>query len=321
MLGLILAGLLIAAPETGEPPQTTPAPESEPAIRLEDVAVTGRPLSSLIERFVGEVAAPNPDRGLARWRSGVCVGVANLRNEAAQYLVDRVSTVAADLGLRAGHPGCSPNLLIIAADEPDRVSEELVTRHRGALRMGGSGMDRGGTALRAFQTSDRPVRWWQVSMPVDNQTGERATRISGECDRDCGAASVGGSSYRFAPNINIFAASRLSTQIVDDIFRTIVVVDVNQLSRVNIEQLADYIAMVSLAQIDPAADTSRYASILNVFADPEGAEGLTDWDKAYLTGLYDTNRTRLDRRASRLEIASSIERAHKELRGASPGED
>ena len=169
-------------------------------------------------------------------------------------------------------------------------------------------MDQGGDALERFVSSDKPVRWWQVSMPVDSQTGQRATRIPGECSGSCGGAAS------YAPQISVFAASRLSTQIVDELFRTIIVLDVDQVSQVSAQQLADYIAFVTLAQIDPEADTSGYASILNVFDDPTFAPSLTNWDIAYLEGLYQAERTRSNERAGRFEIADSIYRAHQRLR-------
>jgi hypothetical protein len=311
MFASLLAALAIAVAPQEQTAAVTPDQTSD-AVRLEDVEVTGRRLDSLIRSFVDEVAAPNPNRGIARWDTRLCVGVANLRGEAAQYLVDRVSTVAEDIGLTPGAPGCKPNLMIIATEDGGALAAELVRQHKGALRMGGSGMDQGGAALRRFQETDRPVRWWQVSMPVDSETGMRATRIPGECTGTCTNLSD------FAPTINVFAASRLSTQIIDNIFRTIVIVDVSQTSDVNINQLADYIAMVSLAQINPDADTSAYASILNVFAEPDGAAWLTDWDRAYLAGLYDAERTRKSLRAGRSEIAASIHRAHEQSQSDQP---
>lgn len=302
MLAPLLAALLIA----GQTPSPAPAADQE-AVRLEDVEVTGRSLDSLIRNFVNEVAAPNRNRGIARWDSRICVGVANLRGEPAQYIVDRVSTVAEDVGLSVGAPGCKPNLLIVATADGAGLARELVQDRQRAFRMGGSGMDRGGAALRDFQEADRPVRWWQVSMPTDSETGHRAISLPGECRNACT------SPMDYAPAINVFAASRLSTQIVDNIFRTVVIVDVDKASHVDVVQLADYIAMVSLAQIDPDADTSGYASILNVFAEPETVATLTEWDKAYLYGLYDAQRSRKNLRAGKTEIASSIRRAHTRL--------
>ncbi|HCW49718.1 MAG TPA: hypothetical protein DGP25_06865 [Brevundimonas sp.] len=312
MIAALLAlALSASAPPAQSAQSAAPAPEDQ-AVRLEDIQVSGRRLDDLIQSFVSEVAAPNRGRGIARWDRSVCVGAVNLRREAAQYLVDRVSTVAEDLGLSPGDPGCTPNLLIVATADGDAFARELVERRRRALRMGGSGMDRGAAALRDFQETSRPVRWWQVSMPVDSETGQRAVRIPGECTNDCS------SPMDYAPTINVSSASRLTTQIVDNIFRAIIVVDVSKTGAVNSEQLADYIAMVSLAQIDPTADTSAYASILNVFNDPSSAPSLTEWDKAYLNGLYDAQRTRQNVRAGKSEIQSSIRRAHARLADETP---
>lgn len=310
MIVLAFAAALAAAPLQDEAPSQAPQAVTDPgpAVSLEDVEVTGRPLDAMIRNFVKEVAAPNRGRGLARWDSDICIGVSNLKNEPAQYIVDRVSTVAEDVGLRPGAPGCTPNIMVVASDDAAALAQQLVSERRRAFRMGGAGMDRGGTALRAFQSSEAPVRWWQVSMPTNSETGARAVRIPGECFDPCLSPAD------YAPQIDVFAASRLSTQIVDTIFRTIVILDVDQIGDVSLTQLADYVAMVALAQIDPTADTSGYFSILNVFEEPADAQSLTDWDKAYLQGLYDAERNRQNRRAGRMEIADSIHRAHADLR-------
>jgi hypothetical protein len=57
-------------------------------------------------------------------------------------------------------------------------------------------------------------------------------------------------------------------------------------------QLADYIAMVSLARIDLDADFGDAGSILRVFATKaEGApKRLTNWDHAFLKALYRPDR-------------------------------
>jgi len=307
MIELLIAGALLTAPA----PAQDPAPQ-EP-VALEDVVVTGRSLDRLIRDFVSEVAEPNRRRGLARWEDRICVGVANLRQETAQYLADRISTVAEDVGLTPGAPGCTPNVLVVATDDGNALARSLVDSRRRAFRMGGSGMDRGGDALEDFVETDRPVRWWQMAMPVDSETGDRATRIPGECLR---APCTSG--LDFAPQVNVFAASRLQTQIVDRLMRAIVIVDIDEVSDLSIVQLADYIAMVTLAQIDPDADTSGYASILNVFDDPGSADRLMDWDLAYLKGLYASEGNSLNRQANRQEIVGAIRSAHGELQAADP---
>ncbi len=319
MIELLMAGALFTVPlapldVVHQAPAARQDPTAaQPSLELEDVEVTGRSLDGLIRDFVGEVAEPNRDRGLARWHDRICVGVANLDGEAAQYLSDRISTVATDMGLSAGAPGCTPNIMVVATADGEALARQLTEERRRAFRMGGAGMDRGSAALRDFVETDRPVRWWQMAMPVDSETGDRAVRIPGDCDGPlCGGGPDGPAA--FAPQIKVFTASRLRTQIVDNLIRALVIVDVDEVRNLTVLQLADYIAMVSLAQIDPDAETSSYASILNVFEAPQISDSLTDWDKAYLDGLYATQRNQLGERAGRNEVVNSIRRSHEEMR-------
>lgn len=314
MLAVALAASLLAtAPDPGfvANGQVQDPAEAGP-VALEDVVVEGRRLNDLTHDFVSEVAIPARGRGLARWRNGVCVGVANLQAEAAQYIVDRVSTVAEDLGLKPGAPGCDPRILVIATTDANNFTRDLIANRPRLFVVGGAGMDLGRNALRKFESTARPVRWWNVSAPIDTETGDIAVRIPGYVGQGGGT----GSPLEFAPHIGVFAASRLSTQIVDDTMRSFVIVDVDRLNGVSLEQLADYIAFISLAQIDPDADTSGYVSVLNVFDDPDQAEGLTNWDRAYLLGLYDAERTRRNQASQRTEIVSSILRVHEKLAAA-----
>ncbi|HZV83405.1 MAG TPA: hypothetical protein VFF48_00295 [Brevundimonas sp.] len=314
MIELLLAGAVLTAPLQTHPGA---AARAGSPVTLEDVTVTGRPLEELIRNFVVEVAEPNRHRGLARWDDRICVGVANLQTETAQFMADRISTVAADLGLDTGGPGCTPNILVVATDDANALAATLVAERGRAFRLGGSGMDRGGDALEDFVRNPRPVRWWQMSMPTNSETGERAIRLPGEC---LGSCTGPGSALDYAPKTEVFAASRIRTQIVDDLTRAIVLIDVDEVAHLSIMQLADYIAMVSLAQIDPDADTTAYASILNVMKDPTAASGLMDWDRAYLGGLYDAERNASSGRAQRGEVVDSIRTAHRRIRDESGDE-
>lgn len=316
MLEALLATAILLGSDPGSTPtlQTLPTASQqvqEPeAVELEDITVVGRPLTDLIRGFTTEVAEPNRFRGLARWDGSICVSAVNLRVDTAQYVVDRVSTIAEDVGLQAGEPGCTPNLVIVATDDGGALARQLVSERRRAFRMGGSGMDRGKVALKDFQDTDRPVRWWQMSMPIDSQTGNRAYRIPGECRNACSSVND------YAPVIAIAGASRLRTQIVDNIIRSIVIVDIDDVTGLTTQQLADYVALVSLAQIDPDADTRAYSSILNVFDDRASVDELTSWDRAYLRGLYDAERNRRNGRSNLTEVVGSIQREHARLRRA-----
>jgi hypothetical protein len=67
-----------------------------------------------------------------------------------------------------------------------------------------------------------------------------------------------------------------------------VVVDRTQLNGVSAEQLADYLGMVSLAEIKSPAHLGDAQTILKLFDGPPQAApaGLSDWDRDFLTILY-----------------------------------
>ncbi len=269
--------LALAAGLLSQTPVQARDPAGGAVAQLGDVVVEGRRLRSVVQNFVGEVAAPaTGDRGPARWNGPVCIGVVNLRAEVAQYIVDRASDVARELGLEAGEPGCAANVLIIAAADGQAVADGIVEERRRAFVPGGSGMTRTLSALEEFRTSDAPVRWWHVSAPVDSESGELATRLPG----------------RDAPQIAVSRASRIRTDIRDDLFKAIIVVDISKVDSISLPQLADYCTLIALAQVDPKADVASFETILNVFIDP-AITGLTGWDRDYLAALYGIEQNRL----------------------------
>jgi len=72
-----------------------------------------------------------------------------------------------------------------------------------------------------------------------------------------------------------------------NIVRVIVIVDETRVGDVPRDQLADYIAMVGLAEIKPDAQPGNAPTILRLFTGPLAAapQGLTDWDVAFLRSL------------------------------------
>jgi len=280
MLAATALAALLATAAPQDPPVQDPPVQDPAEVRVEDIIVLGRPLDEAARDFVYSLSVPARGRGLARWRDTVCVGVVNLRGEAAQYLIDVISTRAGDLGLRTGDPGCSPNVIITFADDGAGMARAMVEAEPAAFRVGGSGMDLGRAALGRFQEGDAPVRWWHMSLPINSETGRIAVRIPGETDNEGNPS---------APSISTFG-SLLTTIIRDDLNKVIVIVDVEGVAHLTGPQLADYLAMVSLAQIDPRGDTTGFPTILNVLDNPAVADGMTDWDLAFLEALYRDDR-------------------------------
>ena len=78
----------------------------------------------------------------------------------------------------------------------------------------------------------------------------------------------------------------------EGITAVVVLVDARATGKVTLAQLTDYIAMVSLAQLDLTVDLGGINSILRLFAQPPPEVppvALTEWDYAFLHALYRTS--------------------------------
>lgn len=290
--------------------QDPPVAAQDPVYQVEEIIVEGRRLDDAATLFVRQVAAPVRGRGAARWDEGVCVGAANFSPEVGQYLVDRVSDVARELGLRGHEPPCEPSILIIGASDAAAMADEMVEMRPRLFIVGGSGMDQGSGALRTFRTTDAPVRWWNVSLPLDADTGDVGVRLPGQAGATVNL--VDGSVMSYAPIISRTTASRLREYLRDVMKRSVIIIDVDQTGQVSLAQLADYVSMVALAQVDPEADTHRFESILNLFENPELAQGLSAWDMAYLRGLYTVQPGHVGQAAQSDALSAAILRAYRE---------
>ncbi|MGZ9114263.1 MAG: hypothetical protein ACXW3K_06530 [Brevundimonas sp.] len=289
-LGLIAALYLIGAGPAW--PQTAPTAgrQEPPATTLEDVIVSGQTVKERAERFVDEVAQPVQRRGLARWDRPACFGVVNFNGDAARSIADQLVARADELGLPVGDIDCEPNVFVIGAVDAPDVARAWVARSPGAFQPGVSGTVGRPSALRYFVSSEDAVRWWHVSIPMHfdifTQMTQPAVRLPG----------------RPAPHLRVYARSQHASRIRDDLQKVLVLVDVGRLGPVTLDQLCDYLLMIAYAQIDPEGDTTGYETVLNLFDDPS-VPGLTDWDKSYLTALYEADP---DRRVSASAAAERL---------------
>jgi hypothetical protein len=284
--------------------QTATAQDAGPTSPTEgEIVVEGRRTAEAVQAFVDNMALPTERNGqLARWDRRICPGVAGLRTRYAEFVIDRMAQRAFEVDLDVGEPGCRSNILIVLSPDPGAVARELVENNRALMGYFDERgrVSQGRTALQAFVDSTAPVRWWHVS--------NRITR-DGEAtgDNPRGGLSVS----RLTGN-----ASRLSRTGRQDFGVAFIVVDANALRAIDFDfnAMADYLAMVALAQLDPEADTSDFPTILNLFAPPgtvapeNRPRTATDWDIAYLRGLYDATRDARSAATQQGEIARTLAR-------------
>jgi hypothetical protein len=277
------AALAIATPAVAQ--------EAEP-----DIVVVGERLQEMVRSFVGEVAeAPGGEQQMARWDRSVCPLVAGLPTRQMQYIADRIAQRAHQVGLQSQGPGCRANILIFVTPDASMLAEGIVDEYRTLVAYystnGVSTLGRG--PLQEFVSSSAPVRWWHVNQTVSGDGQTMAGDSSGSMVMRTGQPP-----------------GRLRRATRQDFLRVVIIVDARQADGVTFQALSDYLAMVALAQLDPEGETTGVPTVLNLFQarDSGGVipAGMTQWDEAYLDGLYNARRTAPTDLWQRRDIASRM---------------
>lgn len=285
---MLLPSLLAAAALAFQPAADQPPAEDSTVSGVVITAPAQVDEKTAVQSFVENIAADSGNGRIARWDRKVCPGVAGARPDYAQMFADRIAAAALTVGLEPGAPGCKVNVLVVFTDDSDRFVKNAMKNHPQAFARYDLEMTAGRRALRIFTSSDAPVRWWHVTHRV-TEDGVR---------------------YDAGRDVQVFDSGRLRSRTRDDFDRAIVVVDAKRVGKVRMGALADYVAFVSLAQISPDAEPTTGSSILNLFsardAGTEPVENMTDWDIAYLTGVYDARRNVLGSDAQKQDITRSM---------------
>lgn len=288
------AALALSASQTGAAASASAEPDAaEPATTVEEVTVRAAQRRTISE-FVRDLSDETREGKLARWNKTICPATLGLPQRYGQYLNDRLGVVARDAGLKVAEPGCRPDILIVVTDEADQLLAELAAEHKdlfAARRWSYERTSAGGSqSFESFIQTPRPVRWWHVaeSVPADGQP-----------------FLDDGRTVRVQP-------SRLRATMREDFAFVIIVVDAKLARGVTYQALSDYVAMAALAQLNPNVSVDSVPTVLNVFDDLEAgrtpAEGLTEWDRAYLKGLYAARDDAPDSRSQRGRIVRGIQR-------------
>lgn len=238
---------------------------------LETVEVTAsrEKMRREIQTFVHKVTRLEGEF-VGRWGVLVCPMVVGVSDSQAQFVQHRLIEVQDAARKRKPGPGakCRPNLFVIITDEADAVLADWKVRDPGMFRWKSrEGVSRSGGA--------GPVRTWHnaIEEPAD---GSAATGSRLHADLPSGKSSC--------PLLG-----RLAAGCWEHITAVVVLVDAKATGKVTLAQLADYISVVSLSQIDLSANLGGIDSILRLFAQPPPdvpPAGLTEWDHAFLNGLY-----------------------------------
>lgn len=214
------------------------------------------------KRFVRQISS-SVEGQLARFAEPICPLVAGLGPDAAKAIEARLRAVALDAGATVGEPGCRPNIALMVAHDADDFIKALRKRFPGFF-----GNLNTANLRRALR--EGPVHAWST-IEVRDEVGNAA-----DSDDD-------GTKY-----INVISASRITMPTTQVTVKSIVVIDDKAVVGKSVVQIADYVAMRTLAGARPPKDGANVDSIITLFdkdstfTDPE----LTALDQGFLQGLY-----------------------------------
>ena len=225
---------------------------------------------------------------LARWNNPICPLVAGIPSAQGEYILSQVSKAAKAAGARLAGRKCKPNFHVVMTYDPDELMR--LWRQRAPRLFGASSP----TEVHRVMGHAKPVRVWYNAWEKCGD-GEQGGVTTGANLSDA---------WNYMGDCQI-KDTRLEFNSVVPIQSVVVIVDIDDIKEVKIGPLADYIAMVGLTKVDFSADLGDAPTVLRLFpfSADVGPQGMSDWDRAFLKGLYTTSQSS---RFQRSEIARQM---------------
>jgi hypothetical protein len=272
-----------AAPRPSESHRSTALPPEQGSVEkaakpASEVTIQARrereKIQHEISQFASAAITHEWGRPMLRWTTRICPLVAGLPREQGEFVLSRLSQDIRDARAPLAPEKCTANLLILVTPEPEELLEKLRKKQHRAF----SRCRTGEGAVLHFIKTDRPVRvWynWEYSAGDVSPYGVLALANV--------PAEIGGCATVIAGT-----NSRLTYGALRSIDTEIIAVDLSRMRGVNMGQLTDYIAMISVAEIDLDERVANVPTVLELFDASGGAptEGMSLWDKALLRALY-----------------------------------
>jgi hypothetical protein len=247
------------------------------------VAESRAALAQRVNTFIRGVTR-NPgfseNEPLVRWNTPICFYLAGLPAEQVKLVLARLSQTSSSAGAPLARTPCQPNFVILATSEPERVLEASYARNPALF-----GSATPATIHQFLESSQsRPVRVW-----YNINSGRKSGVHNGH----------------FVPSNTQAESSPFVGNTAFDFFSIVVIIDTNRTEHTRLDQLADYLVVAGLTNLDLDADLGSAPSILRLFAlsGENQPSGLSSWDAAFLKALYQSNQTS---RAQRSEIAERV---------------
>lgn len=304
---LAFVAALLAATAT-----TTMPAAAQVGVRSSTAADEASPESIVVQGQRREIAQalrkliqPSESEQLARFEDEVCPMVIGMPRDWTAALTRMIRENIVAVGGKAGKPGCKVNAPIIFIDQPLELIQALAKEEPGFFNMTP-------VELAKFTAAPRPIASWHVT-DTFSRDGVQLGQV--------GSMAVGGTGVSAPASATInrnAGASRLYTNVREDMLAGFVVIDRQQTPGKSLRQLADIATMHMLLDINQQAGERDAGSILSLFetrADGAGAPArLSRFDRGALKGFY----TQRENNRSAAQQASNIAREIEKGAGAEP---
>jgi hypothetical protein len=298
----VAAFALLASGAAAESPSNSNSPDSRPsraALPQITVEAQRRDTEKRVHEFVSHVPVmSNSDESFARWDTPICPLIAGLPRDDGEFVLTRLSEIAASVGAPLGSRQCRANFIVLVTSDPVASLRAWAASAHYQHLFGEADPEK----VKRFLKTQRAIRVWYNEQQVAAENGSVSTpgsQIGVLTSRPTHSSSSSSSSGLDlpVPTFQSFVATRQEWSAVWTISSVIEVVDADAMKGFKIGQMADYISMAGLAKFNLDADLGTAPTILRLFRRTDDAKpsSLSDWDKAYLKALYHT------RQSSRLQ--------------------
>jgi hypothetical protein len=292
----LLAATAPAAAQIGVRASTSAEEPSQ-----ESVVVQGQRRE--IAQALRKLITPAASEQLARFEDEVCPMVIGMPRDWTAKLIKMIRDNVIAVGGKIGKPGCKVNAPVIFIDQPLELIQALAKEEPGFFNMTPR-------QLEKFTAVPRAVASWHVT--------DTFTRDGVETGQMGSLSAAGAALPTNAKVVRQAGASRIYSNIREDMLVGFVVIDRQQTPGKSLRQLADLATMHLLLDVNQEAGERDPGSILSLFeARGEGLAPparLSRFDRGALKGFY----TQRENNRTAAQQANNIARAIEKGAGEEP---
>lgn len=224
-------------------------------------------------------------RPMTRFQAPLCLQVAGLGDRFNAQVADRIRANTKNAGFAVAEEGCEHNAVVAVVKDP----EELIAR----LRKDQPRLftPKTNQKIKAAQRRGDVAVGWSVSRIAGVRGRPLPENGSFAGAGVAGAATVSQNANQGVPTTNSGGVSRFKIPYSLERVFSVLVFDVERMSDVHLDQLADFATIKLLADPQPVVELdeeARASTILSLFdtTPREAPQRMTQLDRAFLRGLY-----------------------------------